>query len=340
MKLHRPFALVALLVVSGVADIRYSLKLEAEPQATRSSTTSAPAPQSLKQMEAAGVKMTFDVASVKPNRSRGLHKSGDPVASNVTLAAGAWDGRGTTYLSTGGLFSATNIVFSAYIAFAFDLTAYQATELAKQLPNWAKDRFDIQARAEGNPTRAQMQLMMQSLLEDRFKLAMHKEIKEGPEYALVLVKPGKTGPQLKEDLSGESCVGPLPPVQIPSSDADFPPACMGIIGMGARSPGGERDGARGVTLELLAGFLPALDVNYDRSLDRPVLDRTGLRGKYDFSIEWTPQLREVPPGNARADGAGPTLQEALKEQLGLKLKPITGPVTVFVLDHIEEPSPN
>jgi uncharacterized protein (TIGR03435 family) len=285
-------------------------------------------------MDAAGVKMSFEVASVKQSKLRG------PVISNVTLAAGAWDGRATTYLASGGLFSATNIVLSGYIGFAFDLTAYKSAQVAKQLPNWTKGRFDIQARAEGNPTRAQMQLMMQSLLEDRFKLAMYKETKQGPEYALVLVKPGKTGPQLKKDLRGESCEGPLPPIQIPTSDSDFPPACMGIIGMQARSRGAEREGARGITLELLAGFLPAVDVRFDEGLNRPVLDRTGLKGNYDFSIEWTPQLSGLPPGNVRSDLSGPTFQEALKEQLGLKLKPITGPVTVFLLDHIEEPSPN
>jgi uncharacterized protein (TIGR03435 family) len=71
--------------------------------------------------------------------------------------------------------------------------------------------------------------------------------------------------------------------------------------------------------------------------DRPVLDKTGLTGEFDFIIEFSPA---VPPGsNFQPDPNGPTFQEALKEQLGLKLDSQTGPVDVFVIDHIEEPSP-
>jgi uncharacterized protein (TIGR03435 family) len=77
-------------------------------------------------------------------------------------------------------------------------------------------------------------------------------------------------------------------------------------------------------------------------VDRPVLDETGLTGKFDFVIEWTPQFDGPPPPgvNFQPDPTGPTFLEALKDQLGLKLVPQTGPVEVPIIGHIEEPSPN
>jgi uncharacterized protein (TIGR03435 family) len=80
----------------------------------------------------------------------------------------------------------------------------------------------------------------------------------------------------------------------------------------------------------------------DFSFSRPVLDRTGLAGNFDFSIEFVPDLSgaEPPQLNFQPDPTGPTLMEALKDQLGLKVDSRTGPVDVLVIDHIEEASPN
>ena len=104
--------------------------------------------------------------------------------------------------------------------FAYDLGGYQTLQLQDQLPKWATvGRYDIQARAGGNPTREQMQLMMQSLLADRFKLAVHTETNEGPIYALVLATPGKLGPYLKPDT--EPCPANLATVS--ATAADFKP---------------------------------------------------------------------------------------------------------------------
>jgi len=77
-------------------------------------------------------------------------------------------------------------------------------------------------------------------------------------------------------------------------------------------------------------------------VDRPVLDKTGLVGKFDFIMEFTPQFNgPLPPGsNFQPDESGPTFLEALKEQLGLKLDPQKGPVDVIVVDHVEIPSEN
>jgi hypothetical protein len=124
---------------------------------------------------AAGDKMAFEVASVK------LNKSGEQsYHMNVPFL-------GDTNVSTGGLFSATNVPIINCIYLAYKLTGNQYQLLLPQLPRWVTtERFDIEARAEGNPTKDQMRLMMQSLLADRFKLAIHHETRHVPIYAAVL----------------------------------------------------------------------------------------------------------------------------------------------------------
>src|ERR1700680_5021287 len=157
-------------------------------------------------MEAAGVRMAFDVTSVKPNTSNA------PAASRFPLGPG--DG-----YTPGGLFSATNQPLIVYLRFAYKLG--QSDLLG--LPAWIyDDRFDIQARAPGNPTKGQMRLMMQALLADRFKLITHTARQTKPVFNLVLAKVGKTGPQLQahsENCSTSSTPQPpgVAPPAAPSS---------------------------------------------------------------------------------------------------------------------------
>ena len=321
------------LVTAGVALLSIPLivgGLNAPRLRAQSPVSPSPAiqaAQSLKEMEAAGVKMSFDVASVKPNNSD------SPTTSNI-------GGPGSAYFPTGGLFSATNKTLINYISFAYDLTSYQFDSLLSRLPKWATlEGFDIQARAKGNPTREQLQMMMQSLLADRFKLAIHTETKEGPVYALVLAKPGKTGPQLQPDR--EPCptepTSPAPGAPPPTGRAAEFPAVCGLSGMQASALGRLRMGGKSITIELLADIVPGSN----SGVERRVVDRTGLTGNYDFTLEWAPQINgPIPPGSFQPDPLGPTYLQALQEQLGLKLEPQTGPVTVYVVDHVEEPSPN
>jgi uncharacterized protein (TIGR03435 family) len=132
-----------------------------------------------------GAQLAFEVASIKPN------KSDAPPHSNFPLNAGSM------YTANGGLFSATNFPLVTYIFFAYNIVGNQAHFLAPQLPGWVmSERFDIQARAAGDPTKDQMRLMVRTLLADRFKLAVHTEMREAHVFAFVLAKPGKTGPQL------------------------------------------------------------------------------------------------------------------------------------------------
>ena len=330
-KLFLATAGVAALAVPVVAGLLTSSFLEAQATAAQSPTV----PQW--QIDAGG-KMAFDAASVKPN------KSNDRPSSNVNLVSGA------IYTPNGGLFSAKNMPLINYIVFAYRMGGNQGQQLAPHLPKWVlSDRFDIEARAAvSNPTKDQIRLMVQSLLADRFKLAIHTETDQLPAFALVLVKPGKTGPQLQLDNSPctlEQQTVPMILLSAPPSAASstsglqLPPMpCGGIPpNIGSSAVGRVRTGGRMVTINAIGSELD----NRPLEVDRPLLDRTSLNGTFDFSLEWTPNMNGASDSASyQTDPTGPTFQEALKDQLGLKLEPIAAPIDVFVVDHIEEPSPN
>jgi uncharacterized protein (TIGR03435 family) len=130
------------------------------------------------------------------------------------------------------------------------------------------------------------------------------------------------------------------------ADAKFPILCGGTLPMTPTVPGHMKSGARNVTMEVFAGFLKSMG-----NLDRPVLDRTGLDGTFDWALEWTPDF-PLPPGlpgavspqpgvaDSRPDVQGQSFAEALRDQLGLKLEPSQGEIQVLLIDHIEHPSEN
>jgi uncharacterized protein (TIGR03435 family) len=290
---------------------------------------------------APGKPLAFDVASVKAN------KSDEPPYSNFPL------GPGDVYVPNGGYFTATNQPLVVYILFAYKVKGNQAQSLMPQLPGWVmSDRFDIQARADGNPGKDQMREMMRSLLADRFKLAIRTEKREVPVLAAVLAKPGKTGPQLRLHSDDGSCPtnapGPSaqPSAQTPAPsqtvDGGFPALCGGIFVMPPTAPGRMRAGARNVTMAFVADSLSGAT-----NLGRPMVDQTGLNGTVDFLLEFVPERQGAPPGpgGAGADPAtdvptGPNFQDALREQLGIKLESQKGSTEVLVVDRIEHPSAN
>lgn len=265
-------------------------------------------------------KLAFDVASVKPN------KSGD---MRVSLG-----------IQPGGRFTATNVSLRALIRSAYQLQDFQLVGG----PDWiASERFDIIAKAMGDvPSRppwgqpGPMQFMLQTLLEERFKLSMHRERRELPVYELVLARTdGKLGPQLR--VSTVDCAamaaargrGGAPPPG-PPSPGERP---CGIRMMGGRLAGG------GFPLSQLATTL-------SQFVQRVVLDRTGLTGSFDFDLTFTPdQLPQGPPPPGAPplppiDPNGPSIFTALQEQLGLKLESTRGPVEVLVIDRVEQPTPD
>jgi uncharacterized protein (TIGR03435 family) len=261
----------------------------------------------------------FDVASVKPSPASG------PANSNFPL------GPGNAYTPNGGYFSATGFPLITYIAFAYKVMGEQALE---QLPGWARtDRFDIQARVQGNPTKDEMRLMMRSLLAERFKLAIHDDTRQVPVLAFVLVKPGKLGSQLRSHPSDTPCPTDAPPAAV-SPDPRYPLLCGGLLQMQPSAPGRLRLAGRNVTIDFIAKSLTP-------ALNRAMVDRTSLTGTFDFNLEWAP---EIPgggkPGVEEQPDRGPTFEEALREQLGFKLESQKGPISVFVVDHLEHPSEN
>jgi bla regulator protein blaR1 len=294
--------------------------------------------------KAAGGQMSFEVASVKQETAA----EGKSCDSNIPL------GPGDVFPPTGGLLNITKCPIQALIAFAYKLTANDAKGLLSQMPKWAfAAGFAVQARTTANTTKDQMRLMMQSLLADRFKLAIHYETRQAPAYALVLAKPGKMGRQLRAYGNEEPCPtapavtppGAMSQAALATVTGGFPAVCGGLTPIPASQPSLVKVGGRNVSMGLIANTLPSLLLQMG-NFDRPVIDQTGLSGTYDFTLEWdrvhsnaslTPVAADAPPP---AEMAGPTLSEALRDQLGLKLDPTTVPLSTFVVDQIEEPTPN
>jgi uncharacterized protein (TIGR03435 family) len=183
-------------------------------------------------------------------------------------------------------------------------------------PAWMKsDRFDIAAESGGSPSIAQLRLMLQPLLADRFHLQLHRQTKELPVYELSLAKGGS---KLKEGR----CVGTPSPAN----------PCGGTSG----STRGTLIG-RAVSVQTMAKDLSGV-------LGQVVLDKTMFRGEYDFDLTWTPdETFARGPGDADAPAAdpnGPSIFTALQEQLGLTLRSAKGLVDVLVIDRAELPDEN
>jgi uncharacterized protein (TIGR03435 family) len=282
----------------------------------------------------AGGKMEFEVASVKRAQPGVFRSPNFPLDAGDAFASMA---DGVLGEPARDRFSAS-MPLVTYITFAYklSLTKDQSESMLARLPKWVStDRFDIQARAAGTPTKDQMRLMMQALLADRFKLAVHFETHQVPVLALMLIKPGKLGPNLRAHTDGPAC-------DAAGAKDVFPPLCNVYMMLGSGT--GEKAGSRNTTMALLASSLPGLSnaSGGDGRLDRPVVDQTGLNGKFDFMIEWTRQTDGTRPPNADVppDSPGTTFLEALHDQLGLKLESTIGPIETLVIDHVESPSEN
>jgi uncharacterized protein (TIGR03435 family) len=170
--------------------------------------------------------------------------------------------------------------------------------------NW----FDIEAKVEGTPTDSELRLMFQSLLEDRFKLKVHRETREMTVYDLVLAK---GGPKLTAaDENSELTI-------------DRIPIGKGVSGVMLGMDGAHLMG-KGATVTQLVDSLRS-------AMRGPVEDRTGIQGIFDYDVVFA---RENKPQDT-----GPSLPSAI-QQLGLKLEKGKGPVEVLVIDHVEKPSEN
>ena len=191
-------------------------------------------------------KLEFDVASVRQNKSAAdSHSNFSLDSGNIYSTVNVGD----IFAPKGDYFSATSQPLWRYIVFAYKLSGAQElalrfkffTGLSSNVPSWvtggfdvAAERFDIEARASGNPTKDQMRVMMQSLLADRFKLVVHTETRQAPVFALVLVKPAKTGPNLKPHRVDDLCPS-APPSDSPPSASPAAPSISSAVGASGRS---------------------------------------------------------------------------------------------------------
>ena len=303
-------------------------------QVTQTIQTTQPAPAVT---SATAGSLQFEVASVKPN------KSGD---NRVMIG-----------IQPGGRYTASNVPLRQLITQAY---ALQAAQLIGG-PDWIRtERFDISAKAPdgvlpppgappapagfqtngpgASPT--PMQQMLRALLADRFKLVVHNETRELPVYALMTAKADKSlGPKMTPSTTDCAAMAAAargrvggPPAPGPGSNE--PMVCGMRIGPGVLSAGD-------TTMAQLAQSLSG-------TAQRIVLDRTGLTGRYNLNLSWTPeQMPQAPPAvspNApplpAVDPGGASIFTALQEQLGLKLESVREPIPVVVIDSVEPPIPD
>jgi uncharacterized protein (TIGR03435 family) len=193
-------------------------------------------------------------------------------------------------------------------------------------PGWVDaDRYDIVASAPGETGLDEMYgPMMRALLEDRFQLKIHSETRGLPVYAFTVAR---SGTKLTPSTPG-SCVA----IDI-KSVLKVPPG-PNYCGRFQMTRGAVRVAdAKGITMAEFAARV------FRDTLDRPVIDRTGIAGLFDIHLEFSGSEIAVAAGGVD-DNAAPSIFTAVQEQLGLKLSPDTGPVEVFVIDHVEKPSAN
>jgi uncharacterized protein (TIGR03435 family) len=248
---------------------------------------------------------SFEVASIRRNLSRTQLGSG---------LAGP---------QPGGRFIAREATLQRLVGDAYDVEEVEGG------PAWVRsDRFDVNARGAGQ-SQDDIRRMLRALLADRFKLVVHRESREMPVYTLTTARADRRlGPRLQpsDPKCAEEARNFFP------GALGFPPPCGDFrLGAGALS-------ARGVTLGNLAKLLAG-------RAGRPGIDRTGLEGVYDLTLEWSSDLglRPAPPDAAGAADLRPdglSLFTALEEQLGLRLEPGRGPVDVIVIDRADPPTPD
>ena len=260
----------------------------------------------------AQTKPQFEVASIKPS---------PPDARGMFIRPGP-----------GGGVSITNMSLKEMIVLAWRVQPFQISGG----PAWLDSvHYDVIAKPETRSAPLEIVSMLQALLEDRFQLAIRRETRELPIYALVLAKKdGKLGPGLRESKEG-SCTPP---------DPNKPPPPLRLGERPTLGCGGMAMSMRSYTAVSVpvANLAPGLS----RLLGRTVVDKTGLTGKFDVDVEWTPdqtQALQPPPGvpaPPTSGGEAPSIFTAFQEQLGLKFESQKGPVEILVIERAEKPSEN
>jgi uncharacterized protein (TIGR03435 family) len=267
--------------------------------------------------KAAGGAMAFEVASVREDK-------GPFRPPSFALSSDEW------FREPNGRFHA-DFALPTYIEFAWKiwLTGEERRAVLASLPEWVKtDRFAVEATAPLHATKDQYRLMMQALLLERFGLKLHFEQREMPVLAMVLVKPGKPGPKLIPHQNGQPCD------EIPKPET-YPKECYSYSAM-PKKDGTVWYGSRATSMDLIGKLVGSL-AGSSGEIGRRVVDQTGLTGLWDYTLEAAPPA-QAPPQDAAS--VGPTVLEAIQDQLGIRLKAARAVVSVLVVDHVERPDAN
>ncbi|HWB83620.1 MAG TPA: M56 family metallopeptidase [Bryobacteraceae bacterium] len=268
---------------------------------------------------------TFEVASIKRNVSNWSDPTHHPMGGGY---------------QPGGRLRLVNLPLTGLIQFAYadHDSAHWLPLPPSQIvggPAWAKtDGYDIEARPEHKTDPKHMWLMLQTLLADRFRLALHRETRELPVYDLEVAKRGLKLPAPK-NVDCVSFPPGTPPRQVPGKvDCGHVAGFFGLA-RGLLRLKGSRIHMRDLVRELAS------------ILDRPVLDKVGFTGEFDLNLSFTSSetltgIRDLGSGSSLlpTDSDRPSFFTALEEQLGLRLVPAKSPVEVLVIDHAERPSAN
>jgi uncharacterized protein (TIGR03435 family) len=264
----------------------------------------------------------FEVASIKPNPNCRNDGRGGPSAGRLDLPC----------------ITPRALVRMAYGMFAGDQLNARRLEVTGG-PSWLDtEQYHITAKAEGSPSGPQMMgPMMRALLEERFHLKIHVEPKETAVFAMTVAK---DGPKLTPAKPGGCVPIDLNRPERPDPSQPMPKYCG--LGSMRMSDGRQVAEVWGTTLDEFAGRMLSTWTG------RPVIDKTGLSGRFDVRVEFTFQHAggpvtlngEAVPSPPAAEGAGPSIFTALQQQLGLKLSPEKMPMDIVVVDSAQRPTEN
>ena len=295
--------------ISGIGG-SYEGKLEAGGDAITGNFSQGPTPLPLNLKRA--TPETAWAIPEPPPPPKPMAADATPEFEVATIKPATPDRPGKGFMVRGRQFSTLNTSLADLITFAYGIHTKQITGA----PSWVEtEKFDLAAQpnGEGQPNDKQWKAMIQKLLADRFKLAFHRDKKELSVYAITV---GKNGPKLTKSESTSNLpglffrgLGNLPAVN--ATMADFAGVMQGAV------------------------------------LDRPVVDQTGIQGRWDFTLLWTPDEFQFgglgvkpPPPPANNTAAPPDLFTAFQEQLGLKLEATKAMAEVFVIDKVAKPTEN
>ena len=256
--------------------------------------------------------VTAETAWPIPEPPKSMPADANPKFDVITIKPSQPDRPGKLFTIRGRHVLTINTNVNDLVTFAYGLHTKQ---LVNAPPWFATDKFDIDGvpDVEGQPSTKQLKLLIQSALTDRFKLTFHHDQKELSVYALTVAK---GGPKLAETIHK------------PSDPVNF---------------GYRRLGALMVTNATMKDFCDGMQGS---ALDKPAVDHTGLTGRYDFTLNWTPDESQFEamggyrPPSTEDPNAPPALSTAMQEQLGLRFDAVKALADVFVIDHIEKPSAN